>query len=245
VGVIVLKRDNILLEINNLSVSYGMIAALQSVNLKVCCGEIVALIGANGAGKSTALKTISGLIRGNQGSITYVDRSIANLPPHKIANLGIAHVPEGRKPFANLSVYENLRLGAFRFNDRQQIGQNMDRVFKSFPRLKERINQPAGTLSGGELQMLAMGRGLMSKPELLMLDEPSMGLSPILVNEIFSIIREINQQGTSILLVEQNAHKALSIAQHAYVLETGRIIQEGTGRELHENEKVREAYLGT
>jgi len=245
VGVIVLKRNNTLLEINNLSVSYGMIAALQDISLKVCCGEIVALIGANGAGKSTTLKTISGLIRGNQGSIIYDGRPIANLPPHKIANLGIAHVPEGRKPFANLTVFENLRLGAFRYDDRNRIQQNMDRVFKSFPRLKERIHQPAGTLSGGELQMLAMGRGLMSKPELLMLDEPSMGLSPILVNEIFSIIREINQQGTSILLVEQNAHKALSIAQHAYVLETGRIILEGSGRELHENQKVREAYLGT
>jgi len=245
VGVIVVIRNNILLEITDLSVSYGVIAALQGISLKVCGGEIVALIGANGAGKSTALKTISGLIRADEGSINYSNRSIANLPPHKIAGLGIAHVPEGRKPFANLSVYENLRLGAFRYNDRDQIQQNMNRVFKSFPRLKERLRQPAGTLSGGELQMLAMGRGLMSKPELLMLDEPSMGLSPILVNEIFAIIREINQQGTSILLVEQNAHKALSIAQHAYVLETGRIIQEGSGRELHENQTVREAYLGT
>jgi len=243
--VIVVIRNNILLEITDLSVSYGVIAALQGISLKVCGGEIVALIGANGAGKSTALKTISGLIRADEGSINYSNRSIANLPPHKIAGLGIAHVPEGRKPFANLSVYENLRLGAFRYNDRDQIQQNMNRVFKSFPRLKERLRQPAGTLSGGELQMLAMGRGLMSKPELLMLDEPSMGLSPILVNEIFAIIREINQQGTSILLVEQNAHKALSIAQHAYVLETGRIIQEGSGRELHENQTVREAYLGT
>ena len=242
---IVVIRNNILLEITDLSVSYGVIAALQGISLKVCGGEIVALIGANGAGKSTALKTISGLIRADEGSINYSNRSIANLPPHKIAGLGIAHVPEGRKPFANLSVYENLRLGAFRYNDRDQIQQNMNRVFKSFPRLKERLRQPAGTLSGGELQMLAMGRGLMSKPELLMLDEPSMGLSPILVNEIFAIIREINQQGTSILLVEQNAHKALSIAQHAYVLETGRIIQEGSGRELHENQTVREAYLGT
>jgi branched-chain amino acid transport system ATP-binding protein len=245
VGVIVVIRNNILLEITDLSVSYGVIAALQGISLKVCGGEIVALIGANGAGKSTTLKTISGLIRADEGSINYSNRSIANLPPHKIAGLGIAHVPEGRKPFANLSVYENLRLGAFRYNDRDQIQQNMNRVFKSFPRLKERLRQPAGTLSGGELQMLAMGRGLMSKPELLMLDEPSMGLSPILVNEIFAIIREINQQGTSILLVEQNAHKALSIAQHAYVLETGRIIQEGSGRELHENQTVREAYLGT
>lgn len=239
------RINKVLLEINNLYVSYGMIAALQGISLKVCRGEIVALIGANGAGKSTTLKTVSGLIRSDQGSITYSDRPIAKLPPHKIANLGIAHVPEGRKPFANLSVFENLRLGAFRYDDRHLIRQNMDRVFKSFPRLQERIHQSAGTLSGGELQMLAMGRGLMSKPELLMLDEPSMGLSPILVNEIFSIIREINQEGTSILLVEQNAHKALSIAQHAYVLETGRITQEGSGRELHENPKVREAYLGT
>ncbi len=240
-----MARTDPLLEIEGLSVSYGMIAALHGISLKVCCGEIVALIGANGAGKSTVLKTVSGLIRKNRGSITYQGRSIVNLPPHRIANLGIAHVPEGRKPFANLSVYENLRLGAFRYNDRHNIQQNMERVFKSFPRLKERINQPAGTLSGGELQMLAMGRGMMSKPELMMLDEPSMGLSPILVNEIFSIIREINRDGTSILLVEQNANKALSIAQHAYVLETGRITREGTGRELHEDPKVREAYLGT
>ena len=237
--------QELLLEIDNLSVCYGMIAALQGISLKVCCGEIVALIGANGAGKSTALKTVSGLIRGTRGSIFYRGRAIANLPPHKIAGLGIAHVPEGRKPFANLTVFENLRMGAFRYDDRQLIQQNMERVFKSFPRLKERIHQPAGTLSGGELQMLAMGRGLMSRPELLMLDEPSMGLSPILVNEIFSIIQEINRQGTSILLVEQNAHKALSIAKRAYVLETGRIIQEGTGQALHEDPKVREAYLGT
>jgi len=238
-------EQNSLLEIKDLSVSYGVIAALQGISLKVCGGEIVALIGANGAGKSTTLKTVSGLIRGTHGSISYRGRTIANLPPHKIAGLGIAHVPEGRKPFANLTVFENLRLGAFQYDDRQRIRQNMERVFKSFPRLKERIGQPAGTLSGGELQMLAMGRGLMSKPELMMLDEPSMGLSPILVNEIFSIIQEINREGTSILLVEQNAHKALSIAQHAYVLETGQIIREGTGRELHEDQKVREAYLGT
>lgn len=240
-----MARTEPLLEIRDLSVSYGMIAALQGISLEVGRNEIVALIGANGAGKSTALKTVSGLVRGCRGSIIYQGRPITGLLPHRIAGLGIAHVPEGRKPFANLTVFENLRLGAFRCDDRTRIRQNMERVFRSFPRLKERINQPAGTLSGGELQMLAMGRGLMSKPDLMMLDEPSMGLSPILVNEIFSIIREINQEGTSILLVEQNAHKALSIARHAYVLETGRIVREGPGRELHEDTKVREAYLGT
>jgi len=239
-----LARTDPLLEIASLSVSYGMIAALRGISLKVCDGEIVALIGANGAGKSTALKTISGLIRGKSGSITYHNRVITNLPPHRIAGMGIAHVPEGRKPFANLSVYENLRMGAFPYNNRQKIEQTLNRVFKSFPRLKERIKQPAGTLSGGELQMLAMGRGLMSQPQLMMLDEPSMGLSPILVSEIFAIIREINREGTSILLVEQNAHKALSIAHYAYVLETGKLTQEGPGDELHENPKVREAYLG-
>ncbi len=239
-----MNRSNVILKIENLSVSYGAIKALQNISFKVCVNEIVALIGANGAGKSTTLKTISGLVRVGAGEVIFEDRNISNLPGHKITGLGIGHVPEGRRPFANLSVYENLRLGAYLINDRKTINITMERVFRSFPRLKERLSQPSGTLSGGELQMLAMARALMAKPKLLMLDEPSMGLSPILVNEIFSIIKEINSQGTSILLVEQNAHKALSIAHYAYVLETGRITLEGEGRDLHENPQVRAAYLG-
>jgi branched-chain amino acid transport system ATP-binding protein len=237
-------RGKKLLEINDLSVSYGAINALQGISLDVCLGEIVALIGANGAGKSTTLRTVSGLVRALSGRVVFDGEDITNLAPHKVAGLGIAHVPEGRKPFANLSVFENLRMGAYLVRSRSSVDQAMERVFRSFPRLKERLSQPAGTLSGGELQMLATGRGLMSQPRLLMLDEPSMGLSPILVNEIFAIIKEINSQGTSILLVEQNAHKALSIAHHAYVLETCRITIEGPGPDLHENPRVREAYLG-
>ncbi|MEO0094774.1 MAG: ABC transporter ATP-binding protein [candidate division WOR-3 bacterium] len=239
-----LNRTNPILEVKNLSVSYGAIQALQNISFKVCQGEIVALIGANGAGKSTTLKTISGLVKANSGEIYFEDRNITNLVGHKIAELGIGHVPEGRKPFANLSVYENLRMGAYLINNLGTINETMERIFKSFPRLKERLSQPAGTLSGGELQMLAMARALMAKPKLLMLDEPSMGLSPILVNEIFKIIQEINDQGTSILLVEQNAHKALSICEYAYVLETGRITIEGKGSDLRENPVVKEAYLG-
>jgi len=239
-----LARTKKLLEIKDLNVSYGVINALQGISLDICVGEIVALIGANGAGKSTTLKTISGLLKPKQGHIYYDNQEITNLAAHRITNLGIAHVPEGRKPFANLSVFENLRLGAYLINDKRKIDRALQRVFRSFPRLAERLNQPAGTLSGGELQMLAMGRGLMSQPQLLMLDEPSMGLSPILVNEIFAIIQEINCQGTSILLVEQNAHKALSIAHYAYILETGQIALEGQGEDLQKNPRVQEAYLG-
>lgn len=240
-----MQRGEKLLEIRDLNVAYGAIKAVQGISLDVCQGEIVALIGANGAGKSTTLKTISGAVRAGSGHIVFAGKDITNLAPHKVAGLGIAHVPEGRKPFANLSVLENLRVGAYLINDRASVEKAMERVFKSFPRLRERIAQAAGTLSGGELQMLAMGRGLMSQPRLLMLDEPSMGLSPILVNEIFSIIKEINSQGTSILLVEQNAHKALQVANYAYVLETGRLTIEGPGGDLHEDSRVREAYLGT
>ncbi len=239
-----MARTKKLLEIKDLNVSYGVINALQGISLDICVGEIVALIGANGAGKSTTLKTISGLLKPKQGHIYYDNQEITNLAAHRITNLGIAHVPEGRKPFANLSVFENLRLGAYLINDKRKIDRALKRVFRSFPRLAERLNQPAGTLSGGELQMLAMGRGLMSQPQLLMLDEPSMGLSPILVNEIFAIIQEINCQGTSILLVEQNAHKALSIAHYAYILETGQIALEGQGEDLQKNPRVQEAYLG-
>ncbi len=233
-----------LLEIKDLNVHYGAIHALQGISFAIDEGEIVCLIGANGAGKTTTLKAISGLIRTTSGSIRFASKELTIVPSHKIAGLGLAHVPEGRKPFANLTVYENLRLGAYFSNDRHKIRQAMDRVFKSFPRLQERINQPAGTLSGGELQMLAMGRGLMSKPKLLMLDEPSMGLSPILVREIFDIIKEINNQGTSILVVEQNALMALATASRAYVLETGRIVLSGPAQELRENPEVRKAYLG-
>jgi len=234
----------VLLEIKDLSVHYGAINALQGISLTVAEGEIVSLIGANGAGKTTTLKAISGLLRPTNGSIQFAGKELTNYPSHKIAALGIAHVPEGRKPFANLTVFENLRLGAYFQNDRSQIKQSMERVFQSFPRLKERINQSAGTLSGGELQMLAMGRGLMSKPKLLMLDEPSMGLSPILVREIFEIIKDINSQGTSILLVEQNALMALATASRAYVLETGRIVLSGPAQELRVMAEVRKAYLG-
>ena len=238
------ENNNTLLEIQNLYVSYGAISALENVSLNVTTGNIVALIGANGAGKSTMLKTISSLVRPNSGKIRFVDRDITSAPAHTVARAGIAHVPEGRKPFANLSVAENLKLGAYLTRSTEQINRSMQRVFRSFPRLQERLSQSAGTLSGGELQMLAMGRALMSQPKLLMLDEPSMGLSPILVKEIFAIIQEINDQGTSILLVEQNAHAALSIADYAYVLETGRIVLEGKGMDLHNDPSVHQIYLG-
>lgn len=233
-----------LLELRDLSVSYGMIRALRGISLEVGDGEIVTLIGANGAGKSTTLRTISGLVRPAGGEILFEGRPIGRLPSHEIARIGLAHVPEGRKPFANLNVKENLRLGAYRLKDQRDIQASMERVFRSFPRLRERLHQPAGTLSGGELQMLAMGRGLMSRPRLLMLDEPSMGLSPILVDEIFSIIREINQAGTAILLVEQNANMALTVAHRAYVIETGAIVLAGPAAELSRDQRVQAAYLG-
>jgi branched-chain amino acid transport system ATP-binding protein len=232
------------LNVKNLSVSYGVIRALNNISFDLKQGEIVTLIGANGAGKTTILNTISGLIKPISGSIVFDELNITKLAPNKIARLGLAHVPEGRKPFPNLSVYENLRLGAYSINDKSKIEHGLTRVFKSFPRLKERITQPAGTLSGGELQMLAMARGLMSQPKLLMLDEPSMGLSPILVSEIFTIIKEINNQGTTILLVEQNANMALSSAHRAFVLETGSIILSGNACELKEDSRVKSAYLG-
>ncbi|WP_322805493.1 ABC transporter ATP-binding protein [Thermanaerothrix sp.] len=233
-----------MLEVHNLNVYYGAIHALQGISFHVDEGEIVTLIGANGAGKSTTLRTISGLLRTRTGYIRYKGRDITNTPAQEIVKMGISHVPEGRKIFAPLTVRENLLMGAYTRNDPNEIQRTMERVFTSFPRLKERINQLGGTLSGGEQQMLAMGRGLMSRPTLLLLDEPSMGLSPILVEEIFRIIQEINQQGTSILLVEQNAHMALSIAHRAYVLETGRIVLSGTAKEVAENPMVKAAYLG-
>ncbi|MDT8897350.1 MAG: ABC transporter ATP-binding protein [Thermanaerothrix sp.] len=233
-----------LLEVHNLNVYYGAIHALQGISFHVDEGEIVTLIGANGAGKSTTLRTISGLLRTRTGYIRYKGHDITNTPAQEIVKMGISHVPEGRKIFAPLTVRENLLMGAYTRNDPNEIQRTMERVFTSFPRLKERINQLGGTLSGGEQQMLAMGRGLMSRPTLLLLDEPSMGLSPILVEEIFRIIQEINQQGTSILLVEQNAHMALSIAHRAYVLETGRIVLSGAAKEVAENPMVKAAYLG-
>jgi branched-chain amino acid transport system ATP-binding protein len=233
-----------LLEVNDLNVYYGAIHALQGISFGVEEGEIVSLIGANGAGKSTTLRTISGLLRPRTGNIQFKGQDITFTPAEQIVRLGISHVPEGRKIFAPLTVKENLLMGAYTRKDPAEIQASMERVFTSFPRLKERINQLGGTLSGGEQQMLATGRGLMSLPSLLLLDEPSMGLSPILVEEIFRIIKEINSQGTSILLVEQNALMALSIANRAYVLETGRIVLSGDAREVAENPQVKAAYLG-
>ncbi len=232
------------LEVENINVYYGAIHALQGISFHVNEGEIVTLIGANGAGKSTTLRTISGLLRSRTGSVKFKGHDITYMPAEQIVRLGISHVPEGRKIFAPLTVRENLLMGAFTRTDPAEIEASMQRVFTSFPRMRERINQLGGTLSGGEQQMLATGRGLMSRPGLILLDEPSMGLSPILVEEIFRIIQEINSQGTSILLVEQNALMALSIASRAYVIETGRIVLEGDAREVAENPQVKNAYLG-
>jgi branched-chain amino acid transport system ATP-binding protein len=233
-----------LLEVEDLNVYYNAIHALQGISFNIEEGEIVTLIGANGAGKSTTLRTVSGLLRPRKGTVKFKGKDITMVPAEQIVRMGISHVPEGRKIFAPLTVRENLQMGAFTRNNPAEIQESMDRVFASFPRLKERINQLGGTLSGGEQQMLATGRGLMSRPSLLLLDEPSMGLSPILVEEIFRIIKEINSQGTSILLVEQNALMALSIANRAYVLETGRVVLPGTAKEVANNPQVKTAYLG-
>ena len=233
-----------LLDVRDLNVYYGAIHALQGISFTLNEGEIVTLIGANGAGKSTTLCTISGLLRPRRGRIQFQGRDITMLPAEQIVRLGIIQVPEGRKIFAPLTVQENLEMGAYTRENKAEIQQSLERVFASFPRLKERIYQLGGTLSGGEQQMLATGRGLMSRPTLLLLDEPSMGLSPIMVEEIFRIVQEINAKGTSILLVEQNAHMALSIAHRAYVLETGRVVLEGTAKEVRDNPQVRAAYLG-
>jgi branched-chain amino acid transport system ATP-binding protein len=232
------------LQVEDLNVYYGAIHALQGISFRVDEGEIVTLIGANGAGKSTTLRTISGLLRPRSGSVTFKGQDITTMAAEKIVRLGISQVPEGRKIFAPLTVRENLMMGAYTREDPAEIDSSLQGVFQSFPRLKERLGQLGGTLSGGEQQMLATARGLMSRPVLLLLDEPSMGLSPILVEEIFRIITEINKQGTSILLVEQNAQMALSIAHRAYVLETGRIVLAGTAREIAENPQVKSAYLG-
>jgi len=234
----------VLLEVQDLNVYYGAIHALQGISFSVDEGEIVTLIGANGAGKSTTLRTISGLLRPRRGQIIFRGQDITMTPAERIVSLGIGQVPEGRKIFAPLTVRENLEMGAFTRRDPAEISRSLERVFASFPRLKERLNQLGGTLSGGEQQMLATARGMMSRPSLLLLDEPSMGLSPILVEEIFRIIQEINAQGTSILLVEQNALMALNIAHRAYVLETGRIVLEGSAASLREDPRVKGAYLG-
>jgi branched-chain amino acid transport system ATP-binding protein len=233
-----------LLEVKDLHVYYGAIHALQGISFHIEEGEIVSLIGANGAGKSTTLRTLSGILRPRSGNIHFKGEDITTTPAEQIVSRGISHVPEGRKIFAPLTVQENLEMGAYTRKDPAEIQKSMERVFESFPRLKERLNQLGGTLSGGEQQMLATARGMMSKPSLILLDEPSMGLSPILVEEIFKIIKEINSQGTSILLVEQNALMALSISNRAYVLETGRIVLEGNAAEVKNNPMVKSAYLG-
>ena len=233
-----------MLTINDINVFYGAIHAIKGVSLEVNEGEIVTLIGANGAGKSTILRTISGLLKPKTGSIQFEGQEIAGMPAHAIVKTGISQVPEGRRIFAEMSVLENLELGAFTRKDKDGIKADMELVFDRFPRLKERIGQLAGTLSGGEQQMLAMGRALMSRPRLLLLDEPSMGLAPLLIKEIFAIIQDINKTGTTVLLVEQNANMALSIAHRAYVLETGRITLSGDAKELAASDEVRKAYLG-
>lgn len=233
-----------MLKVNNIDVFYGAIHALKGLSIEVKEGQIITLIGANGAGKSTTLKTISGLHKPKNGSIVFNGQEITGKKAQEIVKMGIIQVPEGRRIFANMSVFENLELGAFLRSDKAEIAKDMEGVFSRFPRLAERRNQSAGTLSGGEQQMLAMGRALMARPKLLLLDEPSMGLAPLLVQEIFAIIKEINAAGTTILLVEQNAHMALSIADEAYVLETGKIVLAGSAKELAESDEVKKAYLG-
>ncbi|MDD2418365.1 MAG: ABC transporter ATP-binding protein [Oscillospiraceae bacterium] len=235
-----------MLSVNDINVYYGAIHALKGVSFHVEEGEIVSLIGANGAGKTTAMHTISGLLRSKTGDVTFMEHSILKVEPHKIVHMGLAQVPEGRRVFSSLTVQENLEMGAFvsPAKTSREIADDLELVYKRFPRLRERKRQQAGTLSGGEQQMLSIGRALMSRPKMLLLDEPSMGLSPILVQEIFGCIKEVNQSGTTVLLVEQNARMALSISNRAYVLETGKVILEGNASDLLDNEQVRCAYLG-
>ena len=233
-----------MLEVKDIEVFYGVIQAIKGISFEVNEGEVIALIGANGAGKTTTLQTITGLISPKKGQIFFEGQEITHVPAHKIVSMGMAHVPEGRRVFAQLSVLDNLKLGAFTRKDKEEIEETLIRVYKRFPRLEERKNQIAGTLSGGEQQMLAMGRALMSHPKIILMDEPSMGLSPIFVNEIFDIIQEVSKSGTTVLLVGQNAKKALSIADRGYVLETGRIVLEGNAKDLLDNEQVKKAYLG-
>lgn len=232
-----------LLEVTGLEVFYGVIQAIKGISFDVNQGEIIALIGANGAGKTTTLQTITGLIPSKAGKIVYDGKEITRLPGHKLVSMGVAHVPEGRRVFAQLSVLQNLKLGAYSRSDKNELEETLKKIYVRFPRLEERKNQLAGTLSGGEQQMLAMGRALMSHPKLIVMDEPSMGLSPIYVNEIFDIIQSINKDGTTVLLVEQNAKKALSIANRAYVLETGSIVLSGDAKELMNDDSVKKAYL--
>lgn len=233
-----------MLEIKDLEVYYGMIQAIKGVSFDVNEGEVIALIGANGAGKTTILHTITGLLNAKKGSVWFEGKDITKIPAHKIVSMGMAHVPEGRRVFANLTVLQNLKMGAYTRKDKNEIDQTLDNIYKRFPRLKERQNQLAGTLSGGEQQMLAMGRALMSHPKIILMDEPSMGLSPIFVNEIFDIIKNVSASGTTVLLVEQNAKKALSIADRAYVLETGKIVLSGKASDLLNNDSIKKAYLG-
>ena len=233
-----------MLKVDNINVYYGAIHAIKNVSFQVNEGEIVTLIGANGAGKSTILKTISGLLHTKTGSVSFQDHNLKSAPPHKIVEMGIAHVPEGRRVFSRMSVEENLEMGAYIRNGKENLNEEYERIFERLPRLKERRKQAAGTLSGGEQQMLAIGRALMSKPKMLLLDEPSMGLAPILVDQIFDIVKELNQSGVTILLVEQNAQMALSIANRGYVLETGRIVLSSDADELLHNDAVKKAYLG-
>jgi len=233
-----------MLEVKGLQVYYGVIQALKDVSFEVNQGEVIALIGANGAGKTTTLHTLTGLLPAKQGSIVFEGVDITKMPAHKIVEMGIAHVPEGRRVFSQLSVYENLIMGAYTRKDKKEIAENLAKVYQRFPRLEERKNQRAGTLSGGEQQMLAMGRALMSNPKMIVMDEPSMGLSPIFVNEIFDIIEKVSASGTTVLLVEQNAKKALSIADRAYVLETGNIVLSGDAKTLMNDDSIKKAYLG-
>ena len=233
-----------LLKVDNIEVYYGMIKALKGVSFEVNKGEIVALIGANGAGKTTILHTVTGLLKPKTGKIIFNEQDITKTPAHKIVSMGMAHVPEGRRIFSQLSVLDNIKLGAFTRKDKDEIEKTLKYVYERFPRLEERKNQIAGTLSGGEQQMLAMGRALMSKPSIVLMDEPSMGLSPLYVGEIFEIIKQVKKEGTTVLLVEQNANMALQVADRAYVLETGKIIMDGKASDLMNDERVRKAYLG-
>lgn len=233
-----------MLQVTDLKVNYGVIQAIKGVSFEVNEGEVIALIGANGAGKTTILHTVTGLIAPKSGKIEFEGKDITKMPAHKIVTLGMAHVPEGRRVFADLSVYENLLMGAFTRKDKDEIAKTLEMVYKRFPRLRERKNQVSGTLSGGEQQMLAMGRALMSHPKILLMDEPSMGLSPLFVNEIFDIIKEVSASGTTVLLVEQNAKKALSIADRAYVLETGKIVLDADADVLMNDPSIKKAYLG-
>ncbi|MBP5454762.1 MAG: ABC transporter ATP-binding protein [Lachnospiraceae bacterium] len=233
-----------MLSVKDLHVHYGVIEAIKGIDFEVNKGEVIALIGANGAGKTTTLHAVSGLIQASKGTVTFEDKDITNVPGHKIVSMGMAHVPEGRRVFQELSVLQNLKMGAYTRKDKKGIEETLEMVYTRFPRLKERKNQLAGTLSGGEQQMLAMGRALMSHPSIILMDEPSMGLSPIFVNEIFDIIKEVSASGTTVLLVEQNAKKALSIADRAYVLETGKIVLEGNAKDLLNDDSIKKAYLG-